>query len=99
MITENTPQASPCGVFFVALYDALIVLSGKRLYNGKKHKGEYNGSKENGHYLSFAALLTGDSVILRKVYPEWDLQLRIPMLAHGTLLWYCTRDGLFYQYV
>ena len=99
MIPKNTPQASPCGVFFVALYDALIVLSGKRLYNGKKHKGEYNGSKENGRYLSFAALLTGDSVILRKVYPEWDLQLRIPMLAHGTLLWYCTRDGLFYQYV
>ena len=45
------------------------------------------------------ALLTADSVILRKAYPEWDLQLRIPMIAHGALLWYCTRDGLFYQYV
>ena len=53
---------------------------------------------EKDHSLSFVALLTGDSVILRKTYPEWDLQLRIPMIAHGTLLWSCTRDGLFYQY-
>lgn len=54
---------------------------------------------ERAHSLSFVALLTADSCILRKTYPEWDLQLRIPILAHGTLLWYCTRDGLFYQKV
>ena len=37
-MTKSTPQASPCGVFFVALYDALIVLSAKRLYNGSSKK-------------------------------------------------------------
>ena len=25
--------------------------------------------------ISFVALLTGDSMILRKLYPEWDLQV------------------------
>ena len=24
---------------------------------------------------------------------------RLPYLAHGTLLWYCTRDGLYYQHI
>lgn len=52
---------------------------------------------EKGHYISFVALLTGDSILLRKQYPEWDLQLRLPAFAHGKLLWYCTQHGLFYQ--
>lgn len=51
------------------------------------------------HYIAFVALLTGDSIMLRKQYPEWDLQTRIPRFAHGMLLWYCTRHGLFYQMV
>lgn len=52
---------------------------------------------EKGHYISFVALLTGDSILLRKQYPEWDLQLRLPAFAHGKLLWYCTQHGLSYQ--
>lgn len=52
---------------------------------------------EKGHYISFVALLTGDSILLRKQYPEWDLQLRLPAFAHGKLLWYCTQHGLYYQ--
>lgn len=50
---------------------------------------------ERGHYISFVALLTGDSVLLRKLYPEWGLQVRIPIFAHGKLFWYCTEHGLF----
>lgn len=49
------------------------------------------------HYISFVALLTSDSIFLRKQYPEWNLQVRIPSFAHGLLLWYCTKHGLFYQ--
>ena len=52
---------------------------------------------EKGHYLSFVALLTGDSLLLRRQYPEWGLQVRIPALAHGRLFWYCTEHGLFWQ--
>lgn len=50
------------------------------------------------HYISFVALLTGDSLLIRRQYPEWGLQLRMPAV-HGTLLWHCTEHGLFYQNV
>ncbi len=51
------------------------------------------------HHITFVALLSGDSIMVRKQYPEWDLQVRIPVFAHGKLLWYCTNHGLFYQVV
>ena len=51
------------------------------------------------HYVSFVALVTGDALVLRRLYPEWDLQTRLPRLGHGKLLWYCVRHGLFYQLV
>lgn len=51
------------------------------------------------HYISFVALLTGDSLILRKQYPEWGLQVRIPSFKHGTLIWHCTEHGQFRQLI
>ena len=49
------------------------------------------------HYLSFAALVNEDTVVLRRLYPELGAQTRLPYFAHGTLLWYCARHGLFAQ--
>lgn len=49
------------------------------------------------HYISFVALMSDDTVMMRKQYPEWDMQVRIPCFAHGRLIWYCTQHGLFYQ--
>lgn len=51
------------------------------------------------HDLSFMAFLTGDTLVMKKLYPEWGLEVRLPHFAHGTLLWYCTRHGLFAQEV
>ena len=51
------------------------------------------------HYISFVALLTGDTLMVKKLYPEWNMQARIPQFGHGKLLWYCTQHGLFYQYL
>ena len=51
------------------------------------------------HYISFVALLTGDTLFLRRLYPEWDLQTRIPAFSHGILLWHCTKHGLFRQII
>jgi transcriptional regulator with XRE-family HTH domain/desulfoferrodoxin (superoxide reductase-like protein) len=51
------------------------------------------------HYITFVALLTGDSIVLKKQYPEWNLQVRIPQLAHGRLIWHCSNHGLFYQLI
>ena len=49
------------------------------------------------HYISFVALISDNTIMMRKQYPEWNLQVRIPIYAHGRLVWYCTRHGLFYQ--
>jgi len=56
-----------------------------------------NHPMEREHYISFVALLTMDTIVLRKQYPEWNLQVRIPIFARGKLLWYCSKHGLFYQ--
>lgn len=52
---------------------------------------------EKGHYVAFAAVQATDTLLLRRCYPEWTLQLRLPPVPGGTLLWYCTRHGLFAQ--
>lgn len=49
------------------------------------------------HYISFIAYLNGDTVIVKKLYPEWALEVRLPHFAHGRILWYCTNHGLFYR--
>jgi transcriptional regulator with XRE-family HTH domain/desulfoferrodoxin (superoxide reductase-like protein) len=49
------------------------------------------------HHVSFVAFLTGDMLIVKKLYPEWGLEARLPFFVHGTLLWYCTEHGLFCQ--
>ena len=51
------------------------------------------------HYIRFLALLTGETLVLRRLYPEWDLQVRLPRVGHGRLLWFCTQHGLFQQLV
>ena len=51
------------------------------------------------HYLSFVALVTGDTLMVKKLYPEWNLQARIPQFGHGKLVWYCTNHGLLYQLI
>ena len=49
------------------------------------------------HYISFVAFMTYDAIMLKQLYPEWDLQVRIPRFGRGKLLWYCSQHGLFYQ--
>lgn len=52
---------------------------------------------EKEHYISFAAFVRGEQLLLAERWPEWDFQLRIPSRGHGFLYWYCTRHGLFRQ--
>lgn len=58
---------------------------------------DHEMSKEN--YISFVAFLNGDTLLIRRLYPEWNLSTRFPRLSRGTLYWYSKREGLFYQYV
>lgn len=58
-----------------------------------------NHPMRKDHYISFVAFATSDRLQIIKQYPEWNLETRIPKRCHGTLLWYCTKDGLFYKYI
>lgn len=49
------------------------------------------------HYISFAAYVNGNSVMIFKQYPEWDLQFRMPLFRSGRLVWYCTKCGMMYM--
>ena len=66
----------------------------------KLHVSDKAVSKwERGMGCPEVSLMTSDTVMLKKQYPEWGLQVRIPVFAHGRLLWYCNRHGLYYQEV
>ena len=51
------------------------------------------------HHIAFLALVKDDSLLLRKLYPEWELQTRLPVWGHSRLYFYCTRHGLSWQNV
>lgn len=52
---------------------------------------------EREHYITLVALITADGLIMKKLYPQWDMQARIPFRKHGRLVWHCSKDGLFYM--
>lgn len=101
-----------CGNLLTATEEAAISCCGKKLHALQPQKteekltiekidGEYfitsGHEMTKTHYITFVALLTGDAFMMRRQYPEWDLQARIPQLGHGMLLWHCNQHGLFYQ--
>ena len=52
-------------------------------------------TKEN--YISFAAYQNDSSVMIFKQYPEWNLQITLPMYRSGRIVWYSTQHGLMYM--
>ena len=49
------------------------------------------------HYITFVAYVSDAGVTVFKQYPEWGLQITMPLYRWGKLVWYCTEHGLFYQ--
>lgn len=49
------------------------------------------------HFISFVAFATGESLQIFKQYPEWELQVHLPLRRHGTLLWYSAQEGMLFQ--
>ena len=47
------------------------------------------------HYISFVALVTSDTIQLKKLYPEQSIEVRLPMRGSGWLYLYCNQHGLF----
>lgn len=47
------------------------------------------------HYISFAAYVMYDKVLLMKLYPEQSPELRFPKMYGGKLYFYCNKHGLW----
>ena len=54
-------------------------------------------TKEN--YISFISYVTSDSLLLKKLYPEWGISIRLPWLGRGKVLWYSEKEGLKFKLV
>lgn len=86
LTAQPAKKASPAEALSVELIEDSYYIS-----------SDHPMTKDN--YIAFLALLTDDGLFLRKLYPEWNLQSRIPKFAHGRLLWYSKQAGLFYQLI
>ncbi|WP_455530081.1 helix-turn-helix domain-containing protein [Ruminococcus sp.] len=49
------------------------------------------------HYISFVAYVRDNTVTVFKQYPEWNIQITMPVYRSGRLVWYCTKHGMMYQ--
>lgn len=47
------------------------------------------------HYISFVAYVRFDRVLIVKLYPEQDGELRFPQMRGGKMYYYCNEHGLF----
>ncbi|MBQ2302756.1 MAG: hypothetical protein II254_05880 [Oscillospiraceae bacterium] len=47
------------------------------------------------HYISFAAIITFDGMMIKKLYPEQEPEVRFPFFGKGKIFYFCNRDGLF----
>ena len=50
-------------------------------------------------YISFICYATSDSILLRKLYPEWGISFNFLWLGHGKILWYSEKEGLKYRLI
>jgi len=49
------------------------------------------------HHITFLALRSSEQLLLRKLYPEWNIDLHMPYIPGAMLIWHCTQHGLFCQ--
>ena len=49
--------------------------------------------------ISFFSYVTSDSLLLKKLYPEWGVDIRFPWLGHGKIMWYSEKEGLKYKLI
>jgi DNA-binding XRE family transcriptional regulator/desulfoferrodoxin (superoxide reductase-like protein) len=54
-----------------------------------------NHEMSKSHYISFIAFTDYDKIMIKKLYPQQDMEARIPRMAHGKFLVYCSEHGLF----
>ena len=55
----------------------------------------FNHPMTKEHYISFAAIITFDGIMIKKLYPEQEPEVRFPYSGKGKILFFCNREGLF----
>ena len=68
-------------------------LDGTELYISSSHP------MTKDDYISFFSYVTSDSLLLKKLYPEWGVDIRFPWLGHGKIMWYSKKEGLKYKLI
>lgn len=56
-----------------------------------------NHPAEKDNYINFVAYQLMDSMIIKRHYPEWNLEFRFPYLGKGKLIFNSTTKGVFFQ--
>ena len=100
-VITSTSEAniSCCGKKLVAL-EARKAEENEKLSIEDMHGEWYissNHSMTKEHYISFVAYVNESTAMIFKQYPEWNLQLSLPLYRSGRIIWYCTKCGLLYQ--
>ena len=91
-----------CGAVLTSTGQAAVSCCGKRLNAlamakaGPGHRLTVEEA-DGEYFISFVAVLTGDTLLIKKLYPEWAMQARVPCAKGALLVWYCTQHGLFCQ--
>ena len=101
-----------CGNLITSTSNASVSCCGKTLASQKLQRAgeeivvslednEYyissNHEMSREHYITFIALRSSDQVLLRKLYPEWNVELQMPYIPSAMMIWHCKKHGLFYQ--
>lgn len=86
--------------------DRLVPLEAKKAEEGETLRlehidGELFVSSDHAmtkeYYIPFVAYLNDSVALIRRLYPEWELQFSLPPYRSGRLVWYCPERGLLYQ--
>ena len=54
-------------------------------------------SMEKDGYISFISYVSSDTLIIKKLYPQWGVNVRFPFARHGVFYFYDTKKGLLVQ--
>lgn len=100
-VITSTSEAniSCCGKKLPAL-EARKAEENEKLSIEDMHGEWYISSKHSmakEHYISFVAYVNDSTAMIFKQYPEWNLQISLPLYRSGRIVWYCTKCGLLYQ--
>ncbi len=95
--STNEAEISCCGRKLVALLaneeDTDHEIQVQEIENEYYITTQHEMSKQ--HFISFVAYVTYDRVLLVKLYPEQNAELRIQRTSGGSLYYYCNQHGLW----